>query len=176
MAFQYAPFPDFTPKQQMRFIMYTIREGIQIPNYMVRTADRPNIDQNPVTVDYINTDFKIKGKSRWQNITLNLYDPIEINGALLIYNWVRRTHHNSESGVDGMPKDYKRDILLQGVFPDGRPAENWKMYGCFVADVNWGTYDLTSDDLIIPEVTLSMDYAVIDEPVTMPDRVPAPLP
>ena len=172
MGFQYAPFPDFTPKQQMRFIMYVDREGINIPTYMVRTMDKPNLDQNPVTVDYINTDFKIKGKSRWQNITINCYDPIEINGALLIYKWVNNIHHNSETGVDGMPKDYKKDIVFESVFPDGRPAEICKLYGAFIADVNWGNYDLTSDDLVIPEITLSYDYAVTKVPPTMPDRVP----
>lgn len=176
MGFQYAPFPQMTPKQQMRFIMYTDISGIEMPTYMVRMADRPVLDQNPVTVDYINTDFKIKGKSRWQNINIECYDPIEINGAKIIHDWIKNLHHNSESAVDGMPLDYKRDITFEGVFPDGRPAEVWKLFGVFVANVNWGTHDLTSDDLIIPQVELSYDYAVCYGPDSMPPVVGIPLP
>ncbi len=67
MAFINSPFKYFNPKQQMRYVLYINDRGMDIPTYMVKTADRPSIDQNPVTVDYINTEFKVKGKSRWQD-------------------------------------------------------------------------------------------------------------
>jgi hypothetical protein len=72
MAFEYKPFEYFNPKQQMRYVLFLTNVGVPIPTYMVKTADRPSIDQNPVTVDYINTEFKVKGKSRWQDISVTL--------------------------------------------------------------------------------------------------------
>ena len=65
-------FKTFQPKQSHRFIMYV--DGI--PAFMIKDVDRPNVTNNKVTLDHINTKRHITGKAEWQDITLTLYDPI----------------------------------------------------------------------------------------------------
>ena len=175
MAFEHKPFKYFNPKQQMRYVLYLTNVGVPIPTYMVKTADRPSIDQNPVTVDYINTEFKVKGKSRWQDISVTLYDPIEVNGAKLLHDWISLFHHNSglnqspagrtpgllTPGEDGFIHEYKRTLVFQALTPHGDVADEFSLYGAFVADAKWGNMDLSSDDLNMLDLTITYDYAVM---------------
>jgi hypothetical protein len=70
-------FKAFEPKVQNRFYMYI--DGI--PAYLIKTAGRPQINNNPVTLDHINLKRKIKGKSEWQDIEISLYDAIVPSAA-----------------------------------------------------------------------------------------------
>ncbi len=182
MAFIYQPFKYFNPKQQMRYVLYINDRGMDIPTYMVKTADRPSIDQNPVTVDYINTEFKVKGKSRWQDISVTLYDPIEVNGARLLHDWISKLHHNSgispqagnlvTAGEDGYIYEYKRTLRFEAVSPHGDAVDQFLLYGAFIADAKWGNMDLSSDDLNMLDLTLSYDYATM--PVAQNLNIPVP--
>lgn len=104
-------------KQQNRFMMFI---GA-MPAFFVRATSLPSIDNNPVVVDTINSDYKIKGKSRWQPINLTLYDPIFIqpgpndkseigrgaplsngpSGAMRVYHWINEYHHQSGDSIGG---------------------------------------------------------------------------
>ena len=65
-------FTAFEPKVANRFIMYI--DGI--PSYMVKGVASPSFTDGVIKLDHINTYRKIRGKREWQNMTLNLYDPI----------------------------------------------------------------------------------------------------
>lgn len=154
MGFQ-GNFVAFEPKLQMRFEMQL--NGI--PTYLIKASDLPNIDQNPVVVDYVNAEFKVKGKSRWQDITVTLYDSLSPSAANEIHKWLRDEHHNSKSGVDQYATTYKKDVNIVYFDPTGAQADQWTLFGAFIASANWGNVDLSSDDLINLELTLSYDFA-----------------
>jgi hypothetical protein len=72
MAFTHKPFKYFNPKQQMRFelLMYdSLFNGTFFPTYAIKSAERPTLDNNPITVDYINTELIEAIK----NLTLEKY-------------------------------------------------------------------------------------------------------
>ena len=70
-------FTPFEPKVQNRFIMYI--EGI--PAYLIKTAARPKITSEEIKLDHINVQRYVKGKSAWDAMTIELYDPIVPSGA-----------------------------------------------------------------------------------------------
>ena len=67
----------FEPKVANRFIM----DINGILGFMVKTAATPNFSSDEVVLDHINTYRKIKGKQRWGDMTITLYDPITPSGA-----------------------------------------------------------------------------------------------
>lgn len=157
-------------KQQNRFIMdiqdyYTQGQGNQ--SYLVRATDLPSVENNPVPVDTINAEYKIKGKSRWQDISVTFYDPIYNSpglsgdtGATRAHKWMKDKHHNSYFNVDGYMSTYKRKITLYYINPQGTPTgEKWELNGAFFANLNWGSVDVSSDDLVLIEATISYDWA-----------------
>ena len=78
-------FTEFEPQVQNRFIMYI--NGL--PSYLVKAANKPNINLNPITLDHINMKRKLAGKPEWQDIQLTLYQPINPSGAQAVMEWVR---------------------------------------------------------------------------------------
>ena len=148
----------YEPKMANRFIMYI--EGI--PSYLVKAASRPSIDQGEVILDHINVERKLKGKSRWQDVTVTLYDPVVPSGAQAVMEWVR-LHHESVTGRDGYSDFYKKDLTIDVLGPVGDVVSEWIIKGAFIkdgsfADMNWDT-DNEAQNI---DLTIGMDYCVLN--------------
>ena len=103
-------FTNFEPKMSNRFIMYV--EGI--PAYLIKAANRPEIQNGKVTIDHINTRRYVKGRSEWQDLTISLYDAVVPSAAQAVMEWVRLTHE-SVTGRDGYSDFYKKDIVFNSL-------------------------------------------------------------
>ena len=147
----------YEPKMANRFIMYI--EGI--PAYLVKAASRPSIDQGEVILDHINVERKLKGKSRWQDVTVTLYDPVVPSGAQAVMEWVR-LHHESVTGRDGYSDFYKKDVQIKVLGPVGDVVEQWTLKGAFITAANFNDLDFASSDPAEVSVTLRYDYAILE--------------
>ena len=112
-------FTAYEPKVQNRFIMYM--DGI--PAYMIKTAGRPQIQNNPITLEHINLKRYMKGKSEWQPLEISLYDPIVPSAAQACMEWVRLAHE-SVTGRDGYADFYKKDVNINVLGPIGDIIKN----------------------------------------------------
>jgi hypothetical protein len=83
-------FTAFEPKVQNRFILYV--DGI--PSYLIKNATAPGFDAGEIVLDHINVYRKIKGKVRWNDMTLGLYDPVTPSGAQAVMEWARLAHES----------------------------------------------------------------------------------
>jgi len=149
-------FTAFEPKVANRFIMYV--EGI--PSYIVKAASRPSIDQGELILDHINVERKLKGKSRWQDITLTLYDPVVPSGAQSVMEWIR-LHHESVTGRDGYSDFYKKNLLLNSLGPVGDKVEEWTIKGAWISAATFGDMDWATEDAVNIELTIKYDYAIL---------------
>ena len=148
---------DWEPKYTNRFIMYI---G-DIPTYIIKAAARPSLTNGEVILDHINVERKLKGKTRWQDVSITLYDPIVPSGAQAVMEWVR-LHHESLTGRDGYSTQYKKDIRFNSLSPTGEIIEEWLLKGAFIADSNFGTMDWGTEESVQIELTLKYDYAVLE--------------
>ena len=89
-------FTTFEPKVANRFIF----EINGIPAYLVKKASSPSFDAGEVILDHINIYRKLKGKVKWNDMTVELYDPITPSGAQAVMEWARLAHE-SVTGRDG---------------------------------------------------------------------------
>ena len=151
-------FTAFEPKQANRFILYM--DGI--PSFMVKGMSAVTLAQGVVTLNHINVERKVKGKSAWQNMTMTLFDPITPSGAQAVMEWVR-LHHESVTGRDGYSDFYKKDLTIDVLGPVGDIVSEWVLKGAFVVNTNFGEYNWdTVDTAINLTVELSIDYAVLN--------------
>ena len=120
-------YTNFEPKMKNRFIMNI--DGID--SYLIKTANRPTISFEPVTLDHINVKRKLKGKGEWQDVEITLYDPIVPSGAQQVMEWVR-TSHESLTGRDGYADFYKKDVNFFMLGPVGDKIEQWTLKGCLL--------------------------------------------
>jgi len=151
-------FTAFEPKTQNRFIMYI--DGI--PSFIVKKAQRPTYTSADITLDHINVKRKLKGKSDWNDITLELYDPIVPSGAQSTMEWIRMSHE-SVTGRDGYADFYKKDITINVLGPVGDKVEEWIIKGAYIKESNFGELDWASEsDVVMISLTIRYDYAILN--------------
>jgi hypothetical protein len=150
-------YTDFEPKMKNRWIL----EVDGIPSYLIKTAARPSITFETVVMDHINIKRKLQGKGEWQDISLTLYDPIVPSGAQAVMEWIR-LGHESITGRRGYADFYKKDIDIYSLGPVGDKVEQWKIKGAFIQSANFGDLDWTSNDPFSIELTISMDYCILE--------------
>ena len=151
-------FTAFEPKIPNRFIMYL--DGF--PSYIIKAVSAVGFDQAETVLNHINVYRKIKGKTRWNDITLQLFDPITPSGAQAIMEWVR-LHHESVTGRDGYSDFYKKQIKIDILGPVGDIVSEWVIEGAFIKSATFGDYNWDTDNVAINlTVTLGMDYCVLN--------------
>ena len=151
-------FKAFEPKVQNRFIMYIE----DIPAYMVKGVTAPNFTDGEVKLDHINTYRKIRGGQRvWADMTLNLYDPISPAGSQAVMDWAR-LGYESVTGRAGYSDFYKKDVTLNLLGPVGDIVGEWQIKGAFVKSSNFGSYNWSNSAAVEVNMTISMDYCVLN--------------
>ena len=148
----------FEPKQANRFILYM--DGM--PSYIIKGVSAVTLTQGVVTLNHINVERKIKGKSTWGNVTMQLFDPITPSGTQATMEWVR-LHHESVTGRDGYSDFYKKDLTINTLGPVGDIVSEWILKGAFIVNSNFGEYNWdTVDQAVNLSIEVSIDYAVLN--------------
>lgn len=150
-------YTNFEPKMKNRYVM----EIENIPSYLVKAANRPSIQFEPVVLDHINVKRKLKGKGDWQDVTITLYDPIVPSAAQAVMDWIR-LGHESITGRDGYADFYKKDITFYMLGPVGDKIEQWTLKGAFISQANFGDLAFDSNEPATIELTLTYDYAILE--------------
>jgi len=146
----------YEPKRQFRWVLQI--EGLDA--FLMKTAARPSISQNPITIDYINTKRYLAGKAEFGTMEVTLYDPIAPSGAQQVMEWIR-THYESVSGRAGYADFYKRDIQLKLLDPIGTVVELWDVKGAFIESVNYNSLDYSNAEAMMINLTLKFDNCVL---------------
>ena len=146
----------FEPKRKFRWVLAI--EGIDA--FIVKTAARPNISTEEITIDYINHKRYIAGKTSFNTMSVTLHDPIAPSGAQQVMEWVR-THFESVSGRAGYADFYKRDIQLKMLDPIGTVVELWDIKGAFLTAADFGGVDYSSNEPADISLTIRFDNCVL---------------
>ena len=148
-------FQSWEPKQTNRFFMYI--EGI--PSFIIKAAARPQLTSNITVLDHINVERKLKGKGRWDDVTITLYDPVVPSAAQAVMEWIRLSHE-SVTGRDGYSDFYKKDITFNALGPVGDKVEEITLKGAYISSANFGDFDWATEDAVNIQLTLKYDYAI----------------
>jgi hypothetical protein len=150
-------FTAFEPKQQNRFIMYM--DGI--PSYMVKGMGAVSVTQGTVELNHINVQRFVKGKTKWDAISLTLFDPITPSGAQAVMEWVR-LHHESVTGRDGYSDFYKKDLTFNVIGPVGDIVSEWVVKGAIITTATFGEYNWDNEGAVEIALTIQPDYCVLN--------------
>ena len=150
-------FTAFEPKQKNRFIMYI--DGI--PSYMVKGMGAVSVTQGAVELNHINVQRFVKGKTKWDAISLTLFDPITPSGAQAVMEWVR-LHHESVTGRDGYSDFYKKDLTFNVVGPVGDIVSEWIVKGALITAATFGDYSWDEEGAQEIALTIQPDYCVLN--------------
>ena len=149
-------FTPFEPKLKNRFIL-TI-DGV--PSYVIKAANRPQIQFEEVELRHMNVSRYVAGKGTWQPLEITMYDPIVPSAAQAVMEWVRLSHE-SVTGRDGYADFYKKDVVFNSLGPVGDKVEEWTLKGAFIQTADFG--DMSFESVTPAEITLTLryDYAIL---------------
>jgi len=146
----------FEPKRKFRWVFAV--EGIDA--FLMKTAARPTINTAEVEMPFLNSTRYLAGKTKFDAVSVTLYDPIAPSGAQQVMEWVR-THFESVSGRSGYADFYKRDCQLKLLDPVGTVVELWDMKGCFLTAAAFGDLDYGTEDPTEISLTIRFDNCVL---------------
>ena len=148
---------SWEPKKKHQFIMEI--EGI--PAYLIKSSNKPSLENGEITLDHINVQRYVKGKSKWNTLSISLYDPIVPSAGQAVMDWVR-LHHESATGRDGYSSMYKKEITLTSLSPLGEKVEEWILKGAFITSTNFGSLDWTAESVVEISLSLRYDWAFLN--------------
>lgn len=146
----------FEPKKKHRFLLAI--EGIDA--YLIKTAARPTVATEEIEIPFMNSHRYIAGKTKFEQLTVTLHDPIAPSGAQQVMEWIR-LHFESVSGRSGYADFYKRDIALKMLDPIGTVVEYWDIKGAFIVNASFGDLSYAEGDLTEISLTLRFDNCVL---------------
>ena len=150
-------FTAFEPKQTNRFVMFI--DGF--PTFQVKGVSAVNLSQNSITLNHINVQRYVKGKTTWGTINFTLFDPITPSGAQAVMEWVR-LHHESVTGRDGYSDFYKKDLTFNVIGPVGDVVSEWIIKGALITEATFGDYNFDNDGAVEISMTVQPDYCILN--------------
>ena len=150
-------FTAFEPKQANRFIMYI--DGF--PAYQIKGVGAINVSQEAIPLNHINVQRFVKGKTKWDPISMTLFDAITPSGAQSVMEWVR-LHHESVTGRDGYSDFYKKDMTVNVLGPVGDVVSEWIIKGALITDASFGEYNYDNEGAVEISMTVQPDYCVLN--------------
>ena len=142
----------FEPKRKYRWIFAI--EGID--SFLIKKAARPSYTIANQEIKYINSIRYVAGRQTFEEISIDLYDPIAPSGAQQVMEWIR-THYESVSGRAGYADFYKRDVQLKMLDPIGTVVELWDLKGAMLTKADYGDLDYDDDGAPLT-VSISLRY------------------
>jgi len=131
------------------------------PAYLIKGLGAVNVSQGTVPLNHINIQRYVKGKVRWNDMTLSLYDPVTPSGAQAVMEWARLAHE-SVTGRDGYSDFYKKDIQLDILGPVGDVVSQWVIKGAYCKTATFGEYDWSAEAAVSLDITIAMDYCILN--------------
>ena len=161
--------PNIEPKRKFKFIL-TFGD---IPAWVVKTATRPSISVSEGgTHQYLSHQFKFPGRVTYDDITINLVDPIDPDVASIMFQIIQDSGYvlpsdwtNDNSGwKTSISKSKsiaatKGQIAIKTIDAAGNDVEKWTLHNAWVKNVNYDDVGYDSEDLMSISVTLSYDFA-----------------
>lgn len=148
---------SFDPQISFRFkIQFSSLPDI---GFYGKAINLPTVDNSPITLDYGNTQFKVKGKTKWNEVELTCYayEKMTINQ---LWDYLNDLHQDIKLGEDKYSDDYKGDIQIQLMNPLDIPIGTWTLIGGFIGQINFGELDWSAEEVVQPRITLAYDYAI----------------
>lgn len=152
----------FEPLLKYHYVFYLPGPGGDlVPHFLIAKAARPKMSSDQVQIDYLNITRWVKGKTRFEQISIQITDSVSPSGTQAIMKWFR-AHHEHVSGRDGYSDNYFKEARVLVLGPTGDKVQSWVYKNCWMKSIDFGDLDYSagSDKLSI-SVTLRYDYAIL---------------
>jgi hypothetical protein len=143
---------EYEPKRINRFFA-EFSDDLGIEVWKVQKFKKPSVKINSVPIQFMNEQNYVSGRYTWDEVTIDLLDPIGPSTSQQVMEWVR-LHAESLTGRMGYAAGYKKNILLKALDPTGIEVEKWFLEQCIITSADFGEYSYEDDG--IARITLTV--------------------
>ena len=129
------------------------------PSFTVATAEHK----------YLNHTFYYPGSVTWDEITIELVDPVEPDIAATLSDIVKVSGYAPPNSVNDLGTMSKAgaasamgNVVIQQLNGEGSMLEEWTLWNSFVTGVKYGELSYGDDELTTLSVTLRYDWAKLN--------------
>lgn len=145
------------PILQHRYMIHSSHlPGVQLYG---KSTQLPSFDNSPVRVDHLGGYINVKGKTKWNDITINCYQFEGITTKSL-WSYFKGNHHNVRMGTDKFSNNYKHDIQIWILNPMKIPIGRWVLNDAFISALSWGDMSWDNDAVTECNLTITYDFAI----------------
>ena len=163
--------PSIEPKRKFKFLM-SIGE---IPAWVIKTSGRPQYTVSKGgTHNYLGHQFKFPGRLSYNDLTITLVDPINVDVAGEFLRVLENAGYKRPNQWTEDPNNYRLtfakrkfvnslgEISIKVINADGQIAERWTLKNTWISQIKYGDLSYDSEDLLNISVTLVYDYAQVE--------------
>ncbi len=166
--------PFTTPQLAFRFKVSITNVELNFPmegDYGIlygKAASLPKISNNSFEVAHTNAVYSIKGKTKYDPVTLTLYT-YSAATAKHVLQWLGVHHGESQGGgtqytaqdaLEGWYDDYKADVQLDLLDEKNEVQESFKLIDAHIELIDFGAVDYEVEQVL--NVTLNLRYRYLD--------------
>lgn len=172
------------PKRTFRWLLYIAG----MPQFIVKDVKKPSFTVASTSHDFINYKFHYPGRVEWQDIQVTIVDPVqpdstaslvrilEAAGYVLPDEFTSQANEprtiSKQAFVDAMGGQIQ---LVQFGANTGAQQQNvlekWTLNNPFLTNVDFGSLNYTSDDLVNISMTIKYDWAYLELPERVPGKI-----
>ena len=150
--------PDYQLQLQENFIViFESKAGFDGFELLAASVTLPTRSYEALAVNYANKTINVAGRVSFSNMSIVVRDVISKDTELQLTSWAESILA-VKHGTRGKIEDYKVNVEIIPLSPNGDRGRPSIARGCFPVSINWG--DLSYDNTGIR--TLSIELAVDD--------------
>ena len=130
------------------------------------TASRPSLTFEDVPIHRYNSVAYIAGKHTWDQLTMTVEDDVSGLASSAIQAQLETQQRIIGGDLPGQwlnaaatGSDYKFGTILQMLDGNEGILEQWRIEGCFLANVNWNDLDYSDSTAVTIQLTMRFDHA-----------------
>lgn len=152
---------DFVPQHQDNYVVEIAGlegDDKDLIVLSLLSTNLPTESNNIVEIPYGNEVRKVAGKAAFEDIPLIVHDYVDRAVRAALVRW-RRQVYETRTGNVGLPSDYKKtgEIILQAT--NGTSFRTVRLIGLWPSTMNPGALDMSADEVVQIEMTLTYDRA-----------------
>jgi hypothetical protein len=136
-----------------------VNGGLELTQQVV-TVGRPQMQQQAQEVHSYNSIGYYAGKAVWQEISMTVRDDVSNAVSRLVGHQMQKQMNFFQQTSAEAGANYKFGMFIE-TLDGGNDAvlEQWILEGCFLASVNYESFDYSSSDAMTIEMSIRYDNA-----------------
>lgn len=138
-----------------------IANAQEVIRLSVTSASVPHFSQSAITIRRGNSALNYAGVPNFSAGSISCNDFIGADTLGVLMAW-QNLSYNVETEKVGLASDYKKDAYLVEYSPDYQVVRKWKLYGCWISNLQETGFDSESNGKRTINVDIVYDKGIID--------------